>query len=172
MIVDDRVAHPPPLAAPALYLPAVATALPRLKIPRPRSPPSLVGQPPRQVQKRWWDTALKKKKKSPPQVQIPSYKPSESEWGSRPEPAPRLGEILRGKVGKTPGASRSILRAQEADRPDRSCCARGGHGGPRLGRQRGSVSFSVSTTSGTSSRSPSQVRNCLFFLHLGEAQLP
>ena len=114
----------------------------------------------------------KKKKIDPQQVQIPSYKPSESEWGHEPEPAPRLGEILRGKVGKTPGASRSILRAQEADRPDRSCCARGGHGGPRLGRQRGSVSFSVSTTSGTSSRSPSQVRNCLFFLHLGEAQLP
>ena len=163
---------PPPLAAPALYLPAVATALPRLKIPRLARHLRLLGSHPPSAKKVVGYGFEKKKKIDPQQVQIPSYKPSESEWGHEPEPAPRLGEILRGKVGKTPGASRSILRAQEADRPDRSCCARGGHGGPRLGRQRGSVSFSVSTTSGTSSRSPSQVRNCLFFLHLGEAQLP
>ena len=72
------------------------------------------------------------------------------------------GEILRGKVGKNSRRPRDQFCARRTQ-TDRSWCARGGHGGPRLGRQRGSVSFSVSTTSGTSSRSPSQVRNCLFF---------
>ena len=159
---------PPPLAAPA---PALRPLLPPHSLDS-RYLASLATfacwAATRQVQKRWCDLALKKKKKSPQQVQIPSYKPSESEWGHEPEPAPR-GNFERKSRENTPGASRSILRAQT----DRSCCARGGHGGPRLGRQRGSVSFSVSTTSGTSSRSPSRVRNCLFFLlDLGEAQLP
>ena len=165
---------PPPLASPAPALRRCCHRTPSTQDTSPRSPPSLVWAATRQVQKRWWDTALKKKKKiDPQQVQIPSYKPSESEWGSRPEPAPRLGgNFERKSREKLQEASRSILRAQNADRPDRSCCARGGHGGPRLGRKHGSVSFSVSTTSGTSSRSPSRVRNCLFFLHLGEAQLP
>ena len=163
---------PPPLAAPA---PALRPLLPPHSLDS-RYLASLATfacwAATRQVQKRWWDTALKKKKKST-HNKYKSHLTNPQNQNGVTNLNRRLGEILRGKVGKTclntPGASRSILRAQT----DRSCCARGGHGGPRLGRQRGSVSFSVSTTSGTSSRSPSRVRNCLFFLlDLGEAQLP
>ena len=158
---------PPPLAAPALYLPAVATALPRLKIPRLARHLRLLGSHPPSA-KKVVGYGFEKKKKNPHHKYKSHLKNPQNQNGvHEPEPAPRLGgNFERKSREKLQEASRSILRAQNADRPDRSCCARGGHGGPRLGRQRGSVSFSVSTTSGTSSRSPSRVRNCLFFFFL------